>query len=125
MEDGRLSSADRQRWAAERRAVEQHLPDAYRWRRAAIGLGEDLLAVLKSRLFDPTQPAPDVGELQHLEALIARLRRIDDALLVHEYRDWQRLQPGMVAAMVASMRRRERAERTALETYLGQAEAVA
>jgi hypothetical protein len=118
LKDTPLSPRERERWAAERREIERNLPTARLWRRAAISLTEDLLAVLKAALFDRSLPQPEIGEIGRLEALLGSLGRADGATLVEEYRWWVTHCPGMTAAMVRSVKAGERAERQAVLAYL-------
>jgi hypothetical protein len=115
-----LARAEKQRWARERRELERELPAARYWRRSAVCLTEELLGALKSVLFDATRLAPEIGEIFHLENLLASLRRIDGLALVAEFHWWMERYPGLAAAMVASARRRARADRRALRAYLGE-----
>jgi hypothetical protein len=126
LSDEPLSAEDRQRWAAERRALERDLPAARFWRRAAVNMAEDLLDSLKAGLSTTmvattTPMQPEVGELMHVTKLLARLKRIDGAALVTEYHWWLDRYPGLTAAMVASAKRLERSQRRALLAYLHEA----
>ena len=118
MDDTPLSPEDRERWAAERRELERDLPAARYWRRAAVNMGEELLDSLKTALVDPMLPQPETGEIGHVENVLHSLQRIDSAALVAEYRWWLEHHPGLTAAMVASAKRLERAQRRALLAYL-------
>jgi hypothetical protein len=116
--DTPLSPRERERRAAERREIEHNLPTAKYWRRAAISLTEDLLAILKAALFDRALPQPEIGEIGRLEALLGSLRRADGTALVEEYRWWVTHSPGMTAAMNRVAKAREGAERRAILAYL-------
>ncbi|MBZ5586320.1 MAG: hypothetical protein LAQ30_29865, partial [Acidobacteriia bacterium] len=98
------------------------LPAARYWRAAAVDMAEDLLGVLKAGVFDPASPL-EVGritwEISGIEGMLSRLKRLDGAGLVAEYRDWLGVYPAIVAGMVAAARRLERARRAALLAYLG------
>ena len=118
LDDAPLSAEERERWAAERRALERDLPAARYWRRAAVNMGEDLLDSLKTALVDPMLPQPEIGEIGYVENMLRSLQRIDSAALVAEYRWWLEHHPGLTAAMVASAKRLERAQRHALLAYL-------
>ena len=111
MDDTPLSPEDRERWAAERRELERDLPAARYWRRAAVNMGEELLDQLKTALLDPMLPQPEIGEIGHVENVLRSLQRVDGAGLVAEYRWWLEHHPGLTAAMVASAKRLERAQR--------------
>jgi hypothetical protein len=119
LDDKPLSAADRARWAAERREFERDLPEARYWRRAAVTLSEELLAVLKASFIDPTaEDRPSSSELQDLTFMLASLERMGDAALVAEYRTWAEREPQLTAGMVHAARLRERAEVRALLRYL-------
>jgi hypothetical protein len=119
LEDHPLSPLERARWAAERHRVKNQLPRALAWRRSAVALAEDLLEVLKIRLFDPTADGrPEVGELQHLTKLQARWQRLEGADLVGEYGWWAEHHPKITAVMVHVSQTRAEAERRAVEIYL-------
>ena len=118
LEDKPLSPADRLRWAAERRDIERDLPTARHWQRAVVALTEELLDTLKTALFDPMLPQPEIGEIFHVENLLASLRRKDGAALVAEYRWWLECYPGITAGLVRSAKQRERAARRAVLEYL-------
>jgi len=120
MDDTPLSPGDRERWMAERRALERDLPAARYWRRAAGNMAEELLDSLKAALVDPMLPQPDIGEIGHVENMLRSLQRIDGAALVGDFRWWLSRFPGMTAVMVRAGKRREEAQRRALLAYLGQ-----
>src|SRR5262249_40922036 len=94
-----LSPRERER-AAERREFARDLPTARFWRRAAVSLTEELLATLKKALLDRTLPQPEIGELYHLEAMLASLRPAEGTALIEEYRWWLAHYPGTTAAMI-------------------------
>jgi hypothetical protein len=125
LQDKPLSPAERQRWARERQEVEQHIANAQYWRRAAVNLVEDTLHQLKGALFDPTQPQPKVNEIYGTERVLARLKRIEGAELVAEYRGWAAEQPRITAYMMEWAKKQERLERAALIEFLGISEGVA
>ena len=118
LDDQPLSREDRQRFAQERQRIEQQLPEARRWRRAAVNMVEDLLYELKSFLFDPMALEPEVGEIYDVERLLTRLRRIDGAQLVEEYGWWAEHYPGTTAYMIRAIQEREQVEIRALCRYL-------
>ncbi len=118
IDDTPLSPQNRERWAEERCEFERDLPAARYWRRAAIDMTEDLLATLKTALFDQTMPQPEIGEIRDVEALFGLLRRADGATLIEEYRWWLAHHPGMTTAMIRAVKARVRAERKALLAYL-------
>jgi hypothetical protein len=120
LDDTPLTPEDRERWAAERQALERDLPAARFWRLSAVSMAEDLLVSLKSALFDPTLPQPEIGEIGHVENMLRSLQRINGAALVTEYHFWLEHHPGLTAAMVASAKRLERAQRRALLAYLNE-----
>lgn len=118
LSDEPLSAEDRARWAKERRALERDLPTARCWRRAAVSMAEELLVSLKSALFDPTLPQPEIDEIGHVENMMRSLQQQDGAALVAEFGLWLQHHPGLTVAMVASAKRLERAQRAALVAYL-------
>jgi hypothetical protein len=120
MDDTPLTPEDRERWAAERRELERELPTARYWRRAAVSMAEELLVSLKSALFDPTLPLPEVDEIGHVENMMRSLQQQDGAALVAEFGWWLQHHPGLTLAMVASVKRLERAQRRALLAYLNE-----
>lgn len=120
LQDKPLSPEDRAEYARRAREVERDLPTARLWKRAAVLMTEELLAVVKAGLFDPTQPQPGIGEIEATERMLRELRRCDGAELVREFHGWLDDHPGMTAALVDVARRRERAERRALLAYLGE-----
>ena len=114
-----LTAAERAQWARQQRDVEQHLPDALLWRRAALSIAEDMLTGLKASLFDPAEPAfSRVDEIGNLTSLIDHLSGLTDSSLVAEFLESRRENPKLVRCMVAVMKRRDRAERQALLAYL-------
>jgi hypothetical protein len=119
LDDQPLQSEQRRQWAEERRRIERALPDAQRWRRAAVNMADQRLDLLKAALFDPTLPWPEVGEIYYVERVLAWLRRIEGAELVDEYAWWAQRYPGMTAAMIRTIREREQTELRALCRYLG------
>jgi len=118
MQDTPTSAADRARWARERRELEQRLPAALYWRRAAVGLGEEVLMTLKAGLFDPTQPPPAVGEIGFWTGEVTRLQRMDGGELVAEFLASMRQDPRLTTGMVRAMQAREKAEVRAILRYL-------
>jgi hypothetical protein len=120
LSDEPLSAEDRARWAKERRALERDLPTARCWRRAAVSMAEELLVSLKSALFDPTLPQPEIDEIGHVENMMRSLQQQDGAALVAEFGWWLQHHPGLTVAMVASAKRLERAQRRALLAYLNE-----
>jgi hypothetical protein len=125
LQDQPLSAEERRRWAEERQQVEQYLPDAQYWRRAAVNLVEETLDRLKAALFDPTLPRPEVNEVYNVERVLSRLRRIEGLELVTEYREWAEEQPHSTAYMVTWAKKQERVERAALLEFLGVPEPAA
>jgi hypothetical protein len=122
LEEKPFSPADRAEWAKKRQDLEQALPDARRWQRAAVNMTEDVLVTLKAALFDPALDQPDTFEIYNAEQLLSRLRRIDGEELVLEYRRWLESCPGMAAAMARAMKERERLEERTLLELLRQSE---
>jgi hypothetical protein len=112
------TQAERREWKRQRRRVEQHLPAALLWRRAAVVLGEQVVDGLKAALADQTLPWPPVGEIARWTAQLAAWRRLDDAGLVAEYRAWTKHNPVLTSAMVYVARMYEEAEVRALRAYL-------
>lgn len=117
LEDRPLTPEERAAWAAERRALERDLPAARLWRRAAIDMGEETLTLLKAALFDPTLPAPDVGEIADWERRVARWRALDGAELVKEYREWRADRPALTGAMVKAAKLHEVVDGRACDEY--------
>jgi hypothetical protein len=118
LEDTPLSAADRARWAQERRRLEQELPEARLWRRAAIEMSEQLLDVLKRAFFGGPSERIDFDGIRDTTRLLARLQRIDGAELVAEFHSWMKSHPRLTSAMVQAARRRETAARRALVNFL-------
>ena len=115
----RLLSPDRERWAQERRKLQRDLPAAELWRRAAVALGEEVLARLKTGLFDPAAPMrPEIGEVAYWTARIARWRRISGIELVSEYRECVERHPKMTRGLIHAAKMRAMAERHAIKRYL-------
>lgn len=106
--------AERLEWKRERRCVEQHLPAALLWRRAAVILGEEVLDGLKAALWDSSLPRPRSGEIAWWTSLLARWQTLDGFELVEEYRLWKRLDPRLVTGLVRAARNLEIAELRAL-----------
>lgn len=119
LDDRPLSEEDRTRWAREQRNLERDLPKAKYWQRAAIVLGEDLLARLKASFFDLTaQDQVSSSELRDFTYLLRRLKQIDGAQLVDEYSQWMSRCPRLTAGMVYAAQVRDKSERRALLAYL-------
>ncbi len=113
-----MAAADLERWKAERLELERLIRDARYWRRAAVDMAEGILHRLKTALFDPTLPRPDVSEIRSMTDMLARLQGAGDTMLLSEYRWWCEHYPNMTAAMVRTAKRLEAAERRALLAYL-------
>jgi hypothetical protein len=120
LEERSFSPAERAEWVKARQDLERDLPDARFWKRASINLTEDLLTTLKAALFDSTVAPPGANQIYDIEQMLSRLRRIDGAELVTEYRDWRDRYPGMTAAMVRAAKEKERAEEKMLRAFLRQ-----
>lgn len=118
LSDDTFSPAERAEWAQKRRELEKEQPDARYWKRAAINMSEELLTGLKAGLVDPALPQPDTFEIYHVENMLSRLRRIDGAELVADFRSWRDQYPGITAALVRAAKDRERTERQVLLAYL-------
>jgi hypothetical protein len=118
IENKPLSPEDRERWARERRELEQNLPAARFWRRVAASMTEELLDTLKTALATTLAMQPEPGELMHLTKMLARLKSIDGAALVTEYLEWLQHDPQLTKGMVHAARRLESAERRAVLRYL-------
>ena len=116
--DTPLSAADRERWAQERRELDEFLPLARHWRIAAVGFCDELLVSLKAGFFDPTLPQPELGELAHLTSVLDRLRLLDGIALVTEYRSWLGSHPGITGALEDAGRRRGATQRRAAELFV-------
>jgi hypothetical protein len=110
LEDRRASSAERSRWAAERRAMERDLPAARYWRRGMLVMLESVLDREKDRLSGGAGARPDFGVIRTYNQLIDRLKHAGDAALVSEYREWRTDTPRWASALVRWMRDREQAE---------------
>ena len=109
-----IAAVERADWAGQQR----ELPNAQYWRTEAIRTSENLLVLLKAALFDPTLPRPASEEIYHLEGMLRRLRAIDGADLVAEYKSWCASHPGETARMVRAAKDQERANERALRRYL-------
>jgi hypothetical protein len=120
--DNPLSPSERAEWAKARRDLEQALPDARHWQRAAVNMSEDLLVTLKAALFDPTLPQPASNQIYDIEQMLSRLRRIDGTELVTEYHWWQERYPGMTNAMIRAVKAQDHAAGKMLRAFLGQGE---
>ena len=127
LEDKPLSPVEREDWARRQREIEAILPTARYWRAEAVCTAETILTEIKSRLFDPLPPAPDDlsqpaplrGKgIFELEEALTRLRALEGADLVADFRGWERDYPGMTAMMVRSAKHREHAAQRALLAYL-------
>jgi hypothetical protein len=119
LDDAPLSAAVRVQWVAEKQRCERALPDARYWRRAAIDMSEELLTTLKAALFDGPSEKVDFDGIRDTTLQLARLRRIDGAELVAEFRRWMENDPRLTCAMVQAARTRETSERRAVQAYLG------
>lgn len=119
--DQPLSSADRARWAAERRETERDLPAARAWRQTAIALAEEALVLLKASFLDAAGES-DVADadLRSVTEQLAYVNRLGamETTLVAEYRFWCERYPNMTSAMVYVARLRERANRRALFRFV-------
>jgi hypothetical protein len=126
LDDRPLSPAEKQRWAEQRREVNRELPAARYWKRAAINMSEDLLSLLKARLFDPTPDPEDLSqpvelngrEIFDVEQMLSRLRRLDGCELTQEFTWWMEHHPGMTTGMIHAAQNLEAAEGRALRAYL-------
>jgi hypothetical protein len=108
------TQAERHEWKHQRRCVEQHLPAAKLWRRAAVILGEDVLDGLKAALWDSSLPRPRSGEIAWWTSLLTRWQTLDGFALVEEYRLWKRLDPRLTTGLIRAARNLELAELRAL-----------
>lgn len=117
----RLPPAHRPRYVQEQRDLERDLPDALRWKSTASAMAEVLLARLKAPLADPAAGTAEPDEIFCFEKFLLRLRRLEGAALVDEYRRWAKdsqLTPGMMYAAEL----REAAAWLAAEDYWAKAE---
>jgi hypothetical protein len=113
-----LPVGERRRWARERAEIEQQLPNARLWRRSALLMADELLASLKSKLFNPTAGNFDAREISEVECIGSRLRNAGDVELVDEYCAWMKDHPKLTTAMVWAARRLEGAEQLALRRFI-------
>jgi hypothetical protein len=118
LEDRRLSGFERACWARQQRQIESELPNARLWKRAALGLGEQVLDQLKAARIDRTPPRPDPGEIAYWTTQLATWRQLEGAALVAEYLWWARHHPGFTAGMIHVTNLLETAEQRALGSYL-------
>jgi hypothetical protein len=102
--------AERREWRQQRRRVEQHLPAALLWRRAAVLLGEEVLNRLKASLWDSALVRPRNGEIAWWTSLLARWERLDGFELVEEYKLWMHLDPPLTSGLARAARNLELAE---------------
>jgi hypothetical protein len=83
-----------------------------------VALGERVLDGLKTALWDPNLPRPEIGAIAHWTAQLVTWRRLDGAALVAEYRWWAEHQSRLTGGMIFAATLRERAERRALRAHL-------
>ena len=107
---------------AARAALARDTPAMRLWRRAMLGIYDEILTNLKAGLFDPTLPQQEDGEIRELERLYAFVRDATEADLVIEYRRWRDKYPATTEAMIRVARNREQAERRALWRFLNHLE---
>lgn len=115
---------ERAEYARERAGFERDLKTARQWRRTAVLMCEETLAVLKAALFNPSAGPLDVEGISAVEQLLSQLRETGDAALVSEYRRWRDRQPVIAAAMLWAAEKRECAERRALDHFIASMEAM-
>ena len=113
-----LSPAERYRWAQHRRLMEQELPKARYWRRAAITMSEELLVVLKAPLLSGLSDRIDFDGIRETTRLLATLRCIDGSQLVTEFHSWMKSHPELTSAMIQAAQMRETVERRAVQAFL-------
>jgi hypothetical protein len=94
-----LADTERKLWAQQKRLLDQELPKARCWRRAAVVLSEDLLDTLKDQFFARSSVVSSM-ELRSITEMLARLRHLDDAELVTEYRWWLQRHAVLTTSMV-------------------------
>jgi hypothetical protein len=123
LQSWRLLPADRAKYARQQRGLERDLPTARRWHRAALLLIEGVLAKLKAPLANPKEGPAEPDEIFRFEQYLLRLRRLEGAALVDEYRHWAEDNRLFTAGMVNAVEMREAAELLALEAYWAMAEA--
>jgi hypothetical protein len=120
LNDRPLTHEDRARYAREKRLYDRDLPVARLWRRAAVALTEQTLDELKRPLVDPTTGRADTDGVQHFEAILRLLRRLEGTALVEQYRAFLRRNPLLTAGMCKAAHRRARIEeRVAWRALLG------
>jgi hypothetical protein len=90
------------------------------WRRAAIALTEELLAVAKSGLFQRAvdEDAVDADVLPVLTRQLDRLSALDGGDLVGEFNRWLRLDPDLTTAMTRVVHAQDRSLNQALGAWL-------
>lgn len=113
-----FTPADKRRCAAETQKVESTLPAARLWRRAALQMGEEVLALLKASVFDPSIPPARINEVFEWERQLSFWRRIDSGELVNAYLDFAARDRKLAAAIVATTWARDESEQAALARYL-------
>jgi hypothetical protein len=112
----RLPPDERARYAQQQRDLDRDLPAALCWKCSALSMAEGVLAKLKAPLSNPEVGPVELNEILRFEGFLLRLRRLQGADLVDEYRRWAkdcRLTHGMVNAAELG----EVADLLALETY--------
>jgi len=86
---------------------------ADQWRTMAVIVTEHLLEALKAPLSNPAiklTPPLQPGEIYDTEELLARLKSLNGAALVEEYRSWKAREPKMTGRLIRAA--------TAMERYV-------
>lgn len=114
----------RAEWVKAKQDLEQDLPDALFWQRAAVNMAENALIEAKAKLFDPTPPDPqDLSEfvpcdgIYDMERMLSRLRNLDGQRLVEDYRWWRERYPYMTASMIRAAKEQAAEEERTLRRY--------
>jgi hypothetical protein len=115
--DRPLSAGERAEWSRRQSQIERQLPIARCWKRAAIGMYEELLQDLKAQLF---APGTDVGaaEIRGATDRLAWLRRADGQALIDEHQWWRSRNGELTSAMTHVAMAYGRAEQRAVVAFL-------
>jgi hypothetical protein len=93
-------------------------PQVYRlaqiWRRAAIALAEEELAMLKAPLIDPTASPADFAAIRQHTQRLAQLEQLEGDELVREFESWRRDHPELTRIILRAIAARDRASLYAL-----------
>jgi hypothetical protein len=110
LNDRSMSANEKAEWGRQQRELQQELPNARHWRRAATEMIEDILHEQKAALFDATLPWPEIGEIRRFTVMLAWVESMSGADLVAEYKSWLKHAPGLTWAITKAARDKERQE---------------